>query len=27
VFLELWVKIKEGWSNDEQALQRLGYVD
>jgi len=27
VFLELWVKIKEGWSNDEQALQRLGYQD
>ena len=27
VFLELWVKIKEGWSNDEQALQRLGYLD
>jgi GTP-binding protein Era len=27
VFLELWVKIKQGWSNDEQALQRLGYVD
>ena len=27
VFLELWVKIKDGWSNDERALQRLGYVD
>jgi len=27
VFLELWVKIKEGWSNNEQALQRLGYLD
>jgi GTP-binding protein Era len=27
VFLQLWVKIKEGWSNDEQALARLGYLD
>jgi GTP-binding protein Era len=27
VFLQLWVKVKEGWSNDESALQRLGYVD
>lgn len=27
VFLELWVKVKEGWSNDAQALQRLGYLD
>jgi GTP-binding protein Era len=27
VFLELWVKVKKGWSNDAQALQRLGYLD
>ena len=27
VHLELWVKIKAGWSDDEQALIRLGYVD
>jgi GTP-binding protein Era len=25
VFLQLWVKVKESWSNNEQALQRLGY--
>ena len=27
VYLRIWVKTKEGWSNDEQALTRLGYVD
>jgi len=27
VYLNLWVKIKEGWSDDENALLRLGYVD
>jgi GTPase len=25
VHLELWVKVKEGWSDDESALKRLGY--
>ncbi len=25
VFLELWVKVREGWREDEQALMELGY--
>jgi GTP-binding protein Era len=27
VYLELWVKVREGWSNDERALRSLGYTD
>jgi len=27
VFLELWVKVREGWSNDIRALHSLGYKD
>lgn len=25
VYLRLWVKVREGWSNDERALRLLGY--
>lgn len=27
VFVRLWVKVKEGWSDDERALRSLGYSD
>ena len=27
VYLNLWVKVREGWSNDEHALRGLGYGD
>lgn len=25
VFLEVWVKVKKGWADDENALKRMGY--
>lgn len=27
VFVEIWVKVKEGWADDEQMLKSLGYTD
>ncbi len=27
VFLRVWVKVRKGWSDDEQALSSLGYTD
>jgi GTP-binding protein Era len=27
VFLQLWVKVRKGWADDEQALRSLGYME
>jgi GTP-binding protein Era len=27
VYLQLWVKVKRGWSDSERALQSLGFND
>ncbi|MCK5889173.1 MAG: GTPase Era [Methylococcales bacterium] len=27
VYLQLWVKVKKGWSNSERALQSLGFIE
>jgi len=27
VFLQLWIKVKSGWSDDERAIKSLGYSD
>lgn len=27
LMLKLWVKVKKGWSDDQRALQSLGYID
>ncbi|MBD3635548.1 MAG: KH domain-containing protein, partial [Methylophaga sp.] len=27
VYLQLWVKVREGWSDNERMLKNLGYKD
>ncbi len=27
VYLQLWVKVKKGWSNNERAIQSLGFIE
>lgn len=27
VYLRLWVKVRQGWSDDEASLKRFGYTD
>ena len=27
VFLETWVRVREGWSDDEAALKAFGYTE
>ncbi|MFQ9975246.1 MAG: KH domain-containing protein [Butyricicoccus sp.] len=27
VFLELWVKVKEGWRNNQYQMRNFGYED